>query len=69
MRTIEIDFEVYKELVALRDSEEVTYNDVLRKLLKLPKKAPQDSQGNGRSWIADGVELPHGTELRRFYKI
>lgn len=33
--TIDIDFEVYKALTLLRPSEDVTYNDVLRQILKL----------------------------------
>lgn len=33
---IDIDFEVYKALTALRESEADTYNDALRKLLGLP---------------------------------
>ena len=35
MHTIEIDFEVFKQLTMMRDTEEVTYNDVVRKLLNL----------------------------------
>ena len=37
---IEIDFDVFKALTALRENEAVTYNHVLRRLLKLP---PSDS--------------------------
>lgn len=33
---IEIDFDVFKELTARRESEEDSYNSVIRRLLKLP---------------------------------
>ena len=37
MEMIEIDFDVYKALTMKRTSQEVTYNDVLRELLDLPR--------------------------------
>ncbi|MBL8515942.1 MAG: DUF2924 domain-containing protein [Betaproteobacteria bacterium] len=36
MPNIQVDFEVFKALTALRPQESVTENDVLRSLLKLP---------------------------------
>lgn len=44
---IEIDFDVYKELTLLRESEEDSYSDVLRRLLTIadvsaPSGAPDD---------------------------
>jgi hypothetical protein len=72
MTTIEIDFDVYKELTARRESEEFTYNDVLRKLLDLP--ATSRSRGHRSSspapndWISKGVRFPVGTEFRAQYK-
>lgn len=42
---IEIDFDVFKALTALRENEAVTYNHVLRRLLKLPQSASHDEPG------------------------
>lgn len=71
MPTIEIDFQVFKELTIRRDSEDVTYNDVIRNLLKL-KPIKEESQNvnydNAAPWIVKGVTFPHGTEFRGTYK-
>lgn len=73
MRTIDIDFDVFKALTASRQSEEVTYNDVLRDLLRLPPKRPDAGSGiadnavNG-AWVSKGVHFPAGTEFRANYK-
>lgn len=72
MMTIEIDFEVFKELTARRASENVTYNDVLRELLRLESKGPVSPQApigqNGVGWFTKGVKFPEGTEFRATYK-
>jgi len=73
MRTIEIDFDVYKALTLRRENEEVSYNDVLRELLELgpvpaPKEPPAASSRNGHPWVSKGVAFPHGTEFRSTYK-
>ena len=68
---IEIDFEVFKTLTAMRESENTTYNDVLRRLLNLPQptQAPAPTGAvSGRSFIAESVEFPHGTEFRMKHK-
>lgn len=78
MRTIEVDFDVYKALTLRRPSESVTENDVLRELLGLPRAshvshsaqmpaaiAPPLEAG---AWVAKGVRFPHGTEFRAHYK-
>ncbi len=68
---IEIDFEVFKTLTAMRENEETSYNDVLRKVLQLPENrtvAPAATSLQGRSFIAEGVEFPHGTEFRMRHK-
>jgi hypothetical protein len=71
MPTIEVDFDVYKAITARRPSEEVTENDVLRDLLRLPSKrqiaAPTSNPAQG-DWIAKGVRFPAGTEFRANYK-
>jgi hypothetical protein len=72
MPLIEIDFDVYKALVARRPSEDITENDVLRQLLHLPRKgtvpAPTAAGPNPSDWVTKGVRLPAGTELRAAYK-
>src|ERR1700735_2883725 len=67
---IEIDFDVFKTLTAMRKNEATTYNDVLRSVLELPDKlrVESSSQHEGRSLIADGVEFPHGTDFRMTHK-
>jgi len=71
MQTIEIDFEVFKELTNKRRTEKETYNDVLRELLglnTLTSTQPSNSQQSGKEWVAKGIHFPSGTEFRAFYK-
>jgi len=71
MYTIEIDFDVFKELTIRRASEKTTYNDVLRELLELTPQTSQNSNKgaiNNKTWICKGVTFPHNTEFRSFYK-
>lgn len=71
MRIIEVDFDVYKALTLRRSSEDVTENDVLRELLKLPPKRPSAAPSGGSAqgdWVAKGVRFPAGTEFRANYK-
>ncbi len=67
MAAIEVDFEVFKALTIQRATESVSYNDVLRSMLKLPPSVakPRDEQPG---WTWKGVTLPEGTELRAEYK-
>jgi len=71
MRTIEVDFDVYKALIARRPSEDVTDNDVLRELLRLPPMRqgtiPTSSPAQG-DWVTKGIRFPAGTEFRANYK-
>ena len=71
MRTIEVDFDVYKALMLRRPSEDVTENDVLRELLGLSRSsksaAPANSPAPG-DWVTKGVRFPAGTEFRANYK-
>jgi len=71
MPTIEVDFDVFKALTARRSTEDVTENDVLRQLLRLPPRSSpivtSDSPGPD-DWVTKGVRLPVGTELRAMYK-
>jgi hypothetical protein len=71
MRSIEVDFDVYKALTLRRPSESVSENDVLRELLGLSRKKPTalgtDSPATG-DWVTKGVHFPAGTEFRASYK-
>lgn len=73
MRTIEVDFDVFKALTTRRPSEDVTENDVLRSLLGLPsKRGPgatvQREIPDPGDWIVKGIRFPVGTEFRASYK-
>lgn len=68
MTSIEIDFDVFKELTSRRTSERETYNDVLRKLLKLDTKNITSTQAEGEEWTTKGVCFPNGTEFRATYR-
>lgn len=72
MATIEVDFEVFKELTQRRRSEATSYNDVIREALRLPPRVDLP-EGDGplaepRGWLARGVLFPNGTEFRVTYK-
>jgi len=66
MKQIEIDFDVYKMLTGMLETEETTYSDVIRRLAKPPTQTL--SQTVGKSFLADGVEFPHGTDFRMRHK-
>ena len=71
MRTIEVDFDVFKAITMRRASEDVSENDVLRELLGLPrKKSPPHPQASAvpGDWVTKGVRFPAGTEFRATYK-
>lgn len=75
MYTIEVDFEVYKQLTVRRATEEVTYNDVIRESLGLAKSvevavAPtkDKEKQSSNDWIVKGIRFPIGTEFRAAYK-
>lgn len=78
MHTIEIDFDVFKKLTVMRETEAVTYNDVLRRVLGIgatspsptPALAPQsiNAPTSSGSWTTKGVTFQAGTEFRAIYK-
>jgi hypothetical protein len=73
MRTIEVDFDVFKALTTRRPTEAVSENDVLRQLLGLPASAhrtgaAQPSTPAVGDWVPKGVRFPAGTEFRATYK-
>ena len=78
MRTIEVDFDVFKALTLRRPTESVTENDVLRELLGLSPALRSLSAARAASviappidpdsWLSKGVRFPAGTEFRAHYK-
>ncbi len=72
MHTIEIDFDVYKQLTIRRTTEDVSYNDVIRELLGLGKGNVHEVKGavgpSPEDWVAKGVRFPAGTDFRANYK-
>lgn len=71
MPAIEVDFEVFKELIRRRPSEAVSENDVLRQVLGLANQrtpATVNSSPVPGEWVTKGVRFPAGTEFRATYK-
>lgn len=72
MQTIEVDFEVYKQLTIRRATENDSYNDVLRDLLGLEQAEPEAGEKGSvllpDDWVVKGVRFPAGTEFRANYK-
>ena len=75
MRTIDVDFDVFKAITARRETENVSENDVLRALFGLPPKrhATQISKSSTSSqrtadWYVGSVRFPAGTEFQANYR-
>jgi len=70
MQTIEIDFDVFKEITVRRKHEGISPNDVLREVFGLQPRQESLAQKaqSGKSWVVKGVVFPHGTEFRSSYK-
>jgi hypothetical protein len=69
MQTIEIDFDVFKEITVRRKNESITPNDVLRELFGLePMQTMTQKANSGKPWVVKGVVFPHGTDFRASYK-
>jgi predicted CopG family antitoxin len=72
MHTIEVDFDVYKQLTIRRATEEVSYNDVIRELLGLKQGKAATPKAviasSAEDWVAKGVRFPAGTDFRANYK-
>jgi len=67
---IDIDFEVFKQLTSRRASEAVTYNDVIRDLLRLPKavKSEVPTTNGSRPWVVSDTSFPAGSKFIADYK-
>jgi len=72
MHTIEVDFDVFKQLTIRRETEDVSYNDVIRELLGLgldkASATTEMTSASPNDWIAKGVRFPANTEFRANYK-
>ncbi|MFI4940101.1 MAG: hypothetical protein ACHP7O_07150 [Burkholderiales bacterium] len=78
MPTIEIDFDVFKQLTLRRTNEDVSNNDVIRELLGIGpgKSVLKDRSGPSlknrvalpQDWVAKGVSFPDGTDFKANYK-
>lgn len=69
MHAIEVDFDVFKELTIRRQTEEVSYNDVIRDLLGLRQAQSSERETTASDdWVAKGVRFPAGTEFQANYK-
>ncbi len=66
MRTIEIDIDVYKQIIQRMDTFEETPNQVLRKVFELSAGSPSANEGQGL--VVGGVLLPEGLEMIRVFK-
>jgi hypothetical protein len=69
MYTIDVDFDVYKQLNARRATEDITYNEVIRELLGMAQLLAAQHADNGadqtqRDWVVRGVRFPGGTDFR-----
>ncbi|WP_198374013.1 hypothetical protein [Neoroseomonas rubea] len=71
LRSIEIDWDIYKAIEAERRGFDEPQYFALRRLLNLPPlsapAAPPMSPKQGRSWQAEGVVIPHGTPAKMEY--
>ena len=70
MHTIDVDFDVYKQLTVRRETEEVSYNDVIRELLGLKQHGNPiiKAMPSASDWVVKGVRFPSTTEFRASYK-
>lgn len=67
MVAIDVDFDVFKALTALRETEAVTMNDVIRSLLKLDAE-PEGKIAATKGVSFKGMFFPDGTQFQGNYK-
>ena len=65
---IEIDFEVFKALTALRESESDSYNAVIRRLLKLPNAVSDMDSLAIKALLGDAAVAPSSPPQNQDYK-
>ena len=72
MRSIDVDFDVFKAITLRRPNEHVTDNDVLREVFGLPPRKAGAAAASVSSapgdWVTKGVRFPAGSEFRAAYK-
>ena len=69
MPQIDVDFEVFKQLTNRRPTEDVTYNDVVRDLLKLlPSKLTKTAANGSKPWMVSDTSFPAGSQFIAEYK-
>jgi hypothetical protein len=68
MPGIYVSFEVTKALFALRRTEDMTDDDVLREVLKLKPASKKAEVPKPDAWVVKGVTFPAGTLFRAHYK-
>jgi hypothetical protein len=68
MTAIDVDFEVYKALTLRRETEAMTYNDVIRDLLKLGNEKTAIPTEPAKGATYKGVFFPDGTLFEANYK-
>ncbi|MDP2620374.1 MAG: hypothetical protein Q8P46_09385 [Hyphomicrobiales bacterium] len=72
LSSIEIDFDIHKLIETERRSFDEPPYVALRRLLKLPPLDPrmtiETPRGEGRPFVQDGVEVPHGSLARMEYQ-
>ena len=68
MATIDVDFEVYKALTNKRMTESDTYNEVIRRLLKMGETAAPKLIAKPKGATFKGTFFPDGTQFRVTYK-
>lgn len=71
LRSIEIDFDIYKMIEAERRSFDEPQYVALRRLLALPQPQLEESDDavarDGNPFVEDGVSIPHGSDARMRY--
>jgi hypothetical protein len=70
MATIEIDFDLFKELTLRRSSESETMSDVIRKALAAtaPTRLDASKPPTAGGVVYSGVTFPEGTQFQATYK-
>lgn len=71
LRSIEIDFDIYKMVETERKSFDEPQYVALRRLLGLPEPVAEESEGEvareGLPFVEDGVSVLHGSDARMRY--